>query len=196
MALEKLAREIVRRKAFSPRELREFLASAEYINAETLCKELFPNSHPADEYTAGELTHQNISFFTSSFSAKTQQATNAAYSKLIGIMEISETAAIMEAWRLIEITTKQVADAYQISIGGQIPGVKAIRELIMKHKMLPQTVVATYEEMRRTRSRAAHTADFEISKEDAARYIETAYRFYISLLFLLAEAAKLKKANR
>jgi len=28
---------------------------------------------------------------------------------------------------LIEITTKQVADAYQISIGGQIPGVKAIR---------------------------------------------------------------------
>jgi len=66
----------------------------------------------------------------------------------------------------------------------------------MKHKMLPQTVVATYEEMRRTRSRAAHTADFEISKEDAARYIETAYRFYISLLFLLAEAAKLKKANR
>src|ERR1051326_8664678 len=53
-----------------------------------------------------------------------------AYERLRRIADISPRAAVMEAWRDIEITTKEVTDAYGVSSEGQIAGVKAIRELV------------------------------------------------------------------
>jgi len=110
-----------------------------------------------------------------------------SYERLNRIADISPRAAIMEAWRDIEVTTKQVTDAYGISTDGQIAGVKAIRELVHQH-LLPESVVVVYEQMRRLRSRAAHSADFTITTDEAKRYIDTAYRFHNTLLFLLQQA--------
>jgi hypothetical protein len=112
-----------------------------------------------------------------------------SYERLRRIADISPRAAVMEAWRDIEVTTKQVTDAYEISTDGQIAGVKAIRELVNQH-LLPESVVSVYEQMRRLRSRAAHAADFAITTDEAERYIDTAYRFHNTLLFLLQQAEK------
>jgi len=110
-----------------------------------------------------------------------------SYERLSRIADISPRAAIMEAWRDIEVTTKQVTDAYAISTDGQIAGVKAIRELVRQH-LLPESVISVYEQMRRLRSQAAHSADFAITTDEAKRYIDTAYRFHNALLFLLQQA--------
>jgi hypothetical protein len=120
---------------------------------------------------------------------KNDSETLDSYERLSRIAEISPRAAIMEAWRDIEVTTKQVTDAYEISTDGQIAGVKAIRELVHQH-LLPESVVSVYEQMRRLRSRAAHAADFKITADEAKRYIDTAYRFHNALLFLLQQAEK------
>jgi len=117
-----------------------------------------------------------------------------SYERLLRIAEISPRAAIMEAWRDIEVTTKKVTDAYGISVGGQIAGVKAIRELV-RRGLLPESVVPIYERMRRLRSRAAHAADFAIDPEEAERYIDTAYKFHNTLLFLLDQSDKQKSAT-
>lgn len=125
-------------------------------------------------------------------SAKVEQPENDSetldsYERLSRIADISPRAAIMEAWRDIEVTTKQVTDAYEISTDSQIAGVKAIRELVHQH-LLPESVVSVYEQMRRLRSRAAHSADFTITTDEAKRYIDTAYSFHNALLFLLQQA--------
>jgi hypothetical protein len=120
---------------------------------------------------------------------KSDAETLDSYERLSRIAEISPRAAIMEAWRDIEVTTKQVTDAYGISTDGHIAGVRAIRELVRQH-LLPESVVKVYEQMRGLRARAAHAPDFTITADEAKRYIDTAYRFHNALLFLLQQAEK------
>jgi hypothetical protein len=103
------------------------------------------------------------------------------------LTEISPRAAIMEAWRNIEVTTKQVADVHGISVGGNIAGVRSINELVRKG-LLPGSVLPVYERMRRLRARAAHAEDFAIEQNEAERYIEMAHEFHMSLRFLLKQA--------
>jgi hypothetical protein len=105
-------------------------------------------------------------------------------SLLIRLTEISPRAAIMEAWRNIEVTTKQVAQAYGIALSGNIAGVKAIHEIVNKG-LLPEQVIPIYERLRRIRARAAHNEDFAIEQNEAEKYIEMAHQFYVSLQFLL-----------
>jgi len=118
-----------------------------------------------------------------------------SYERLSRISEISPRAAIMESWRDIEVTTKQVTDAYGISNDGQIAGVKAIRELVHQN-LLPESVVTVYEQMRRLRGRAAHAADFTITPDEAKRYIDTAYQFHNTLLSLLQQAGKTSRPKK
>ena len=65
---------------------------------------------------------------------------------------------------------------------GRIAGVKAIRQLVQKG-VLPLSVISVYESLRRLRAKAAHTADFEIDKTEAERYIDTAHQFFVTLSF-------------
>jgi len=66
------------------------------------------------------------------------------YERLLRIVQISPRAAIMEAWRDIEFTTKMVTDAYGISVGGNIAGERAIRDLTHKG-ILPDSVCSVQE---------------------------------------------------
>jgi hypothetical protein len=106
-----------------------------------------------------------------------------SYDRFLRIAEISPRAAIMEAWRDIELATKQVADVAGISVGGNIAGVKVIRQLA-KRDLLPPTVASAYDGMRKLRARAAHAADFAIEQEEAERYIETANQLFMELKVL------------
>ena len=110
--------------------------------------------------------------------------TLSSYERLIRIADISPRAAIMEAWRDIEITTKQVTEAYEIASIGHIAGVKAVRKLVEKG-VLPSNVISVYERLRRLRAKAAHTAEFEIDPVEGQRYIDTAHQFFMTLRFLL-----------
>lgn len=109
-------------------------------------------------------------------STKQTQSELSNYQQLLRIAEISPRAAITEAWRDIELATKAATDAYGISVGGQIAGVKAIRALVQQG-LLPEDVIRVYERMRVLRSKAAHANDFLIDQEEAERYIETAQEF-------------------
>jgi hypothetical protein len=118
--------------------------------------------------------------------ASENKAALSSYDRLVRIAEISPRAAIMEAWRDIEVTTKKVADAHGLSVDGAVAGVKAIRDIVGRG-LLPRSVIGVYEQMRRLRARAAHAADFAIDSEEAERYIDTAHKFYVALLFLLKQ---------
>lgn len=107
-----------------------------------------------------------------------------SYDRLIRIADISPRAAIMEAWREIELTTKQIANAYGLAPLKDMPGVRNVRELIQR-KVLPSAAEGLYEGMRRLRSRAAHAADFAIEPDEAQRYIETALELQAILQFAL-----------
>jgi len=113
--------------------------------------------------------------------------TLSSYERLLRIADISPRAAIMEAWRDIEVTTKKVTEAYGIATIGRIAGVKAIRQLVQRG-ILPSNIVSVYESLRRLRARAAHSADFAIDPEEAERYIDTAHQFYMTLSFLLEQS--------
>lgn len=126
---------------------------------------------------------------TAEFKVLDESADFSNYDRLFRIADISPRAAIMEAWRDIEVTTKKVTDAYGISVGGRIAGVKAIQQLV-KNGILPKGVISIYERLRRLRSRAAHAADFEIDPEEAEKYIEMSHQFYITLLLLLKAEKK------
>ncbi len=106
---------------------------------------------------------------------------------LLRLAEISPRAAIMEAWRNIEVTTKQVADVHGISVSGNIAGVRAVNELVKKG-LLPGSVIPIYERMRHLRAHAAHAEDFAIEQDGAERYIEMAHAFHMNLRFLLKQA--------
>jgi len=114
-------------------------------------------------------------------------ADSSTHARLRRIAEISPRAAIMEAWRDVEVATKQAADACDISVGGQIAGVKAIRALVDKG-LLPATVLSPYERLRRLRSKAAHAIDCAVEPEQAEEFIEMAQRLYALLLEVLQKA--------
>ena len=114
------------------------------------------------------------------------------YERLLRIADISPRAAVMEAWREVEIGTKKVTDAYGIPTTGQIAGVKAIQELVSRG-FLPSMLLSIYERLRRLRSRAAHAPDFVVDAEQAERFIEAANHFYESFRFLLKQAEEKQK---
>lgn len=117
------------------------------------------------------------------------------YDRLLRIADISPRAAVMEAWREVEIGTKQVADTYSIPTTEQIAGVKAIHELVNRG-LLPSMLLSIYERLRRLRSRAAHAPDFVVDEEQAERFIEAANHFYETFRFLLKQAEEKKSMKR
>ena len=117
------------------------------------------------------------------------------YERLLRIADISPRAAVMEAWREVEIGTKHVTDAYSIPTTGQIAGVKAIQELVNRG-LLPSMLLSIYERLRRLRSRAAHAPDFVVDEEQAERFIEAANHFYETFRFLLKQAEEKKNRKR
>jgi hypothetical protein len=111
------------------------------------------------------------------------------YETLFRIAEISPRAAILEAWRDIEVITKQVTDILKISIRGQIAGVKAIRELVSKG-IMPASSISVYERLRTIRSKAAHAPDYALDAEQSEDYLNLAKRLYSLLEFALYKASR------
>lgn len=108
--------------------------------------------------------------------------------RLYHIADASPRAAIMEAWREIELATKRVAEEYGIPVSGRIAGTSTVQELIRKG-LMPERFLHAYTRLRKVRSSAAHAHDFQIDEAEADRYLDTAYSFLRTLFLLLDEAS-------
>ena len=93
--------------------------------------------------------------------------------ELARIAEISPRAAIVEAWRDIELATHALADKYAVRGEHRIEGSTTIRDLIAKGA-LPEEFLRLYNRLRRLRSQAVHAPDFALEKDEAERYINLA----------------------
>ncbi|AMM02820.1 MULTISPECIES: DUF4145 domain-containing protein [Pseudomonas] len=90
------------------------------------------------------------------------------------IAEVSPRAAIIEAWRLIELAAGQSGFVQ----GATIPRINVamfINSLIREGK-IPVDSEATFEKLRELRNQAAHSSDFFITPSDAHRYLRLAAR--------------------
>ena len=106
------------------------------------------------------------------------------YESLMRIAELSPQAAIMEAWREIELTIKTIANRWGLSKPGHMPGERDIKYLVDKG-LLPRGALGVYQRLRRLRTKAAHAPNLAVEVEEAQNYIEAAREFLAILRFLL-----------
>jgi hypothetical protein len=95
------------------------------------------------------------------------------YDRMIQLIEISPCAAIMEAWKEIELAASRVIQAAGIDAKRRIIGTPEIHELVYRG-LLPKNMLLVYSDLRQLRNRAAHRAADEIDQTAAKRYIELA----------------------
>lgn len=123
----------------------------------------------------------------------TQTATElSSEERLLRLAEISPRAAITEAWRDVELTTKAAAEAYGIAERGTVAGIREIRELA-RRGLLPDDVAEVYGGMRRLRNEVAHADEFLLDQDDAVRYIELAKELQKRLADLVDRAREHKR---
>ena len=95
------------------------------------------------------------------------------YDRLFQLADISPRSAIIEAWLIVESITKDVAKKLGITAREPRVGRELIRELVKDNKLREGTT-AIYDNLRTMRNSAAHALEFEISAEDAKRYVDLA----------------------
>lgn len=84
-------------------------------------------------------------------------------------------AAIMDAWRSVELKTIDVAKAQGIEFRGPIAGERVIKELIEKN-LLDHTFLSLYRDLRTIRNNVAHSGDLPLASWDAVRYVDLSLR--------------------
>lgn len=108
------------------------------------------------------------------------------------LAEISARAAIVEAWRYVELAARATADVLGIK-GRGAPTSEVVRELVKMqvfHGEAPDLV----EELRLLRNQAAHSEYFDVPADAARRYIDLALQYAANIenasgiLPLLAES--------
>jgi hypothetical protein len=105
--------------------------------------------------------------------------------ELARIADVSPRAAIVEAWRDIELATHALAEKYGVQGEHRIEGSTTIRALIGKG-VLDNDFLSVYNRLRRLRSQAIHAPDFALEKDEAQRYIKLA-RYLANVMRALAD---------
>lgn len=97
----------------------------------------------------------------------------ADYHRIMSLVEISPDAAIMEAWKEIELSLAKAVQAAGIDIKHKFSGVPEVSELV-RRGLLPKDMLLLYSNLKHLRNRAAHAPSFELDRSAAVRYIELA----------------------
>lgn len=92
------------------------------------------------------------------------------FERLNRLVAVSPKAAVMESWREVEIATKRAAESKGIRIAGLIAGIKHVDELTQFDRNLIK-ILPLYARLRTMRNQAAHAMSFELSPEEAERYV-------------------------
>ncbi|WP_320741801.1 DUF4145 domain-containing protein [Enterobacter mori] len=99
------------------------------------------------------------------------------------IADVSPRAAIMESWLLIE----EAAGKAGFIQGASVPRINPLLfiDWLVKEGKVDQSTAVLVDRMRKLRNKASHLKDFELTKDEAERYLKIAVQ--ISLLIIESE---------
>jgi len=102
-------------------------------------------------------------------------------------------AAILEAWILIEKAARSVAENSGLPLDeNRARPYFNLQKFLAKNELLPKAEIDAFRELRLIRNKAAHSSDFDVSTDQAERYIRVANRLIESINTMAA----LKLLNR
>ncbi|HGM6665437.1 TPA: DUF4145 domain-containing protein [Serratia marcescens] len=106
-------------------------------------------------------------------------------SQLERIADVSPRAAIMESWLLIE----EAAGKAGFIQGASIPRINPLLfiEWLVREGKIDKSTAILVDRMRKLRNEASHLRDFELTKDEAERYLKIAVQ--ISLLIIEPESS-------
>lgn len=107
-------------------------------------------------------------------------------SQLERIADVSPRAAIMESWLLIE----EAAGKAGFVQGASIPRINPLLfvEWLVTEGKIDKSTAKLIDKMRKLRNEASHLKDFELTKDEAERYLKIAVQ--ISLLIIEPDSAE------
>ena len=98
-----------------------------------------------------------------------------SYDRLFELANWSPRAAITEAWLRIEVAIDEVASALEFKPSTLRRGREAALLLeLINRELLPKDTIYLYNDLRKMRNKAVHTAEFEMNISDAKRYVDLA----------------------
>ncbi|MFH1068011.1 MAG: hypothetical protein V1794_00185 [Candidatus Glassbacteria bacterium] len=95
------------------------------------------------------------------------------YEQLKRIADVSPRAAIIEAWRRIEVAAVEIAKSAGIEIQKGNPVFNIVRELT-KNQIFSEGAYSLYDKLRQLRNKAAHADEIALESVDTDRYIDLA----------------------
>ena len=130
----------------------------------------FENNLSEVEKNIGDIASRTLSKEAAEVEIKISSISNEKLSKLA---DSSPRTAILEAWVGVESTIQDIA--------GLLPITEPQRRTTYKHmldfkrrSLIEQEVVDSFHQLGKIRNQIAHEEDFQISTEEADRYVETA----------------------
>lgn len=106
------------------------------------------------------------------------------YDRIQRIAEVSPRAAVIEAWRLVELSLNDIIKAKGIDVDPRSSLDRVVNRLINDGIISPR-VKGLYRELKSIRNIAAHSRDFEVEPREAERYIDLALSLANELQLLL-----------
>jgi len=97
---------------------------------------------------------------------------NKPFAQILRIAEVSPRASIVEAWREIENVVTRIAQNRGMHRNA-FSGANIIKKLI-ESDSVDKSLLDEYQRMRKLRNEAAHAEEFQISQNEAERYITIA----------------------
>jgi hypothetical protein len=102
------------------------------------------------------------------------------HERVLRLAQISPRAAVVEAWREVELATSRAARVAGLSVEGRIAGTRHFQKLVQQ-EVVAGSFVPLYEQLRRLRNEAAHAPEFEIDQAEAERYVDLALAIVLAL---------------
>lgn len=92
-------------------------------------------------------------------------------SHFLDVAEVSPQAAVLVAWPEVEEAVWKASERIGLDIPQRTPPFRLMRFMVEKEAITPE-MRGLYNRLRRLRNEAAHAQDFEISTDEAERYVQ------------------------
>lgn len=106
--------------------------------------------------------------------------------RLYQLAEIAPNAAVLEAWKKLELAAKKLIAqmGYDLDYNIAAP-YRLIAQILEKARLIELKKVKVFDELRKLRNKIAHAADFEIASDQAKEYVGLANSLRGCLLLAL-----------
>jgi uncharacterized protein YutE (UPF0331/DUF86 family) len=91
---------------------------------------------------------------------------------LISLSNIAPNAAVLEAWRAVEKSAKDVIARNDVVVDYDVAApYRLIQKIMREKKILPAAKIRVFNELRKLRNKVAHAEGYEITSDQAEDYI-------------------------